>query len=366
MLATPPKSQSVRPETRPTPAKPGNKGSNLQVVRERSLPTGNTLVKDVLTSYKDRERERSKKDTPAPNSLKDKTQDNFLEILLCPPRYLSTEIANNAWMKKMKAEDKKVNIDKAMSQFFTLYGLLAQDAMAYLLPPNPGLQDEVYISNAGMLLPHLKEKTFVLSNFKAEGRPGEERVLNYFLKLTDFKQHFCPYKWEGEAETKWLRDNIYFFGYGMRSDVKAFKWMEEKFNCRGIYIHETDPLRYHLDCSIFPINRECVLLADDIPSGERKQIESVAEVVLVSKKDSQEAITNCVRVGSIIYNATTINNLKRTEDEYKHELHKNETLEKICSDKGLSLVWVNLSELEKSGAALSCCVLHLSRIAYPA
>src|SRR5208337_3563072 len=144
MLATPPKSQSVRPETRPTPAKPGNKGSNLQVVRERSLPTGNTLVKDVLTSYKDRE--RSKKDTPAPNSLKDKTQDNFLEILLCPPRYLSTEIANNAWMKKMKAEDKEVNIDKAMSQFFTLYGLLAQDAMAYLLPPNPGLQDEVYIS----------------------------------------------------------------------------------------------------------------------------------------------------------------------------------------------------------------------------
>ena len=262
----------------------------------------------------------------------------------------------------MSGEEKLVNVDKAMSQFFDLYGLLSQDAVVYLLPPKRGLQDQVYISNCSMYLPHVY-RTIVLANYTAPGRPGEEKVLSQFLDLMEFAQYPCPHKFEGEAEMKWLRDNIYFCGWGMRSQKEAFEWMTDKFDCENIYIKEVDELRYHLDCSIFPLNKECVILSEDIPE---KEIEKVAEIISVSKKDAQFSITNCVRVGNVVYNATEISELKRSDDEYEPEKHKNESLEKICSDKGLSLVWVNLSELAKSGAALSCCVNHISRIAYPA
>jgi N-dimethylarginine dimethylaminohydrolase len=107
-------------------------------------------------------------------------------------------------------------------------------------------------------------------------------------------------------------------------------------------------------------------LAEDVIDSIKKETEKHAEIISISKKDSQFSLTNAVRVGSIVFNATEISELKDTDENYAPEKHKNETLEKICRDKGLSLVWVNLSELGKSGAALSCCVNHLSRIAYPA
>lgn len=299
-------------------------------------------------------------------NVKESTQDTYLNLVMCPPQYLSTKISNNKWMKDMSASEKKVNVDKAMAQFFDLYGLLAQDAMVYLLPPKEGLQDQVYISNAGVVLPHLY-KTIVLANFTAPGRPGEEKVLSQFIDLMDFSQYPSPYKFEGEAEMKWLRDNIYICGHGMRSDIRSFKWMEERFGCKNIYLEEKDELRYHLDCTIFCINKETVLLATDgLPQSTINEIEAVAEIIPIGKKDSQYSLTNCVRVGSIIFNATNISELKRNDEEYAAEAHKNEALEKICLDKLLSLVWVNLSELGKSGAALSCCTLSLNRIPYPA
>jgi N-dimethylarginine dimethylaminohydrolase len=267
-------------------------------------------------------------------------------------------------MQGMPEEEKKINIDKAMSQFFNLYGLLAQDAIVYLLPPKEGLQDQVYISNAAMVLPHLY-KTIILANFKAPGRPGEEKVLSQFLDLMDFSQHPCPHKWEGEAETKWVREDIYLAGYGQRSEPKAYDWMEEQFGCKFIRIPMADPLRYHLDCLCFPINRECVLLAEDLPEETIAQVEKIAEVILVSKKDSQMSLTNCVRIGNVIYNATGISEMKRTHKDYEAERHKNLALEKIVEDLGLSMVWVNLSQFEASGAALSCTICHLSRMEFP-
>ena len=298
-------------------------------------------------------------------NAKESTQDTHLEIVMCPPKFLSVTKANNAWMKKMDGEDKVINLDRAMAQFFDLYGLLAQDAVVWLLPPKKGLQDAVYVSNAGAVLPHLY-KTIILANFKAEGRPGEEKVLSQFLDLMDFEQHLCPYKFEGEAELKWIRENIYIGGHSQRSDPRAYKWMEKEFGCNVILLNmSSDPLRYHLDCWTFPLNKETVLLSEDTPPETRKQIEKVAEIIPVGKKDAQYSLTNCVRIGNIIFNATNISELKRTEKEYEPERHKNEALEKICLDKGLSLVWVNLSEMGKSGAALSCCCMHLNRIGWP-
>ena len=50
----------------------------------------------------------------------------------------------------------------------------------------------------------------------------------------DYEVHMCPFKWEGEADLKYLYDNVYIGGYGIRSDIKAYEWMEEKFDMKII------------------------------------------------------------------------------------------------------------------------------------
>ena len=67
-------------------------------------------------------------------------------------------------------------------------------------------------------------------------------------------------------------------------------------------------------------------------------------------------------MGNMILCASNISELKRDHEHYDHEKAKISTLEKICADKGMEPVIFNLSEYMKSGAMLSCCIMHLNRV----
>ena len=54
--------------------------------------------------------------------------------------------------------------------------------------------------------------------------------------------------------------------------------------------------------------------------------------------------------------------MKKTDEYYEMEKHKIASLEKICSDAGMEPVLFNLSEYIKSGAMLSCMMMHLNRV----
>jgi N-dimethylarginine dimethylaminohydrolase len=294
-----------------------------------------------------------------PKEDKDKAS-TVLELLLCPPKFLSTKVRNNRWMQKMDGKELEVNVDKAMAQWHDMYSLFTQEATVYLLPPDKRYQDQVYVTNAGVVLPHVG-KLVILSKYKAEGRPGEEIELKDFCEVLDYEAVQCPHFFEGEAELKWVKDNIYIGGYGIRTDIEALNWIEKKYDAKIIKVKETDPLTYHLDCSIFPITNDKVICNNDLVKGETlKEVEKICEPIMVTKKEAEFSLTNCLRIGSVIYNVTSIKTMKEDDEEYPFEKQKNEKLEKICRDIGLEMVWVNLSEFNKSGAALSCCVMHLT------
>ena len=60
--------------------------------------------------------------------------------------------------------------------------------------------------------------------------------------------------------------------------------------------------------------------------------------------------------------ASNITELKKSDELYQGEKHKIQSLEKICSNEGMEPVIFNLSEYMKSGAMLSCMVMHLNRV----
>ena len=282
------------------------------------------------------------------------------------PFTLDTASPNNIWMQEMEKEELKINKGTAYKQFLDLYQFISGNSLAYILPSYSDFQDQVYIANLGIYLPHIKESNqIILSNFTSEPRQGEEKVGKPFFDLMEYQTTVCPFKWEGEADLKYLYDNVYIGGYGIRSQYEAYEWMEKTFDMNIIKLEMVDDYLYHLDCSIFPLTKEKTLVCTEMFSEEElAQLSQYTEIIDISVDDAFNGLTNSVRLGNMILCASNISEMTRVDENYEAEKAKIETMEKICFNEGLEPVFFNLSEYMKSGAMLSCMVMHLNYVDY--
>jgi N-dimethylarginine dimethylaminohydrolase len=293
--------------------------------------------------------------------IKTPSECPFPVFFMCPPTYVDNAVKNNPTMEEF---NEPIDKDKFMAQWYNLYNVVAGNALVYLITPRKGLQDQTYV-NSGSYLPHLKDRdVIVLSQFTAEGRDTEEDVAATLWKGLGYEIFDCPFKFEGEPELKWIPDaQTYLGGYGIRTDIRAHKWLAEKFGAKIIPIRETDEVLYHLDCSVFPIQKENVLLCTEIIDGSTvKQIAKIANVIPVSKQDCYEGICNSLQVESSIYNSSSLRYIKKGDKDYENAKNKDENLEAICSKLGLEITFFPLSEIEKSGGKLSCFFMHANYI----
>lgn len=281
-------------------------------------------------------------------------------LLLSPPLGLSTDIPNNAWMEKMSPEDRKVNLPRALEEFHGFVNKLSKDALVFLLPPYPGLQDLVYVANLGLVPTHAPE-TVILSNFKSEPRRGEDIIGANFLSQLGYRVIKAPYYFEGEADFKHIRDNVYVGAHGMRTSIKFLKWFEETFDAHVIPFEMTDPLCYHLDGCVLPLREDKVAVCVDVVGANTiKEIEKFAEIIPISQIDAQSGALNSVLVSNKIYSDTIIDSLSKYTERYDRELSKIKAVEKMAKFANFDPNFVYMSEFEKSGAALSCLVMNLN------
>lgn len=286
--------------------------------------------------------------------------------LLNFPFSLSTDNPNNIWMQELTDTQAKLDRPKAYKQFMDLYNFMAANSLVFLLPSEGNFQDLVYTANLGIHLPHIKdENIIILSNYTSEPRKGEEFVGEKFFTQMGYQTHISPYKWEGEADLKHLYDNVYIGGYGIRSNIQTYDWMEKEFDMKIIKVAMVDEYLYHLDCSIFPLGLEKTLVCTELYEKEEiEEIEKYTEIVDVSADDALGGLTNSVRLGNMVLTASNISELKKTHPDYLPEKKKLDFLENLCASEGMELVVFNLSEFMKSGALLSCLVMHLNRVDY--
>jgi len=280
------------------------------------------------------------------------------------PFSLSTSDPNNIWMQELTDDELQINKPKAYKQFMDLYNFMSGQSLVYLLPSEGSFQDQVYVANLGLQLPHIKDENHILlSNYTSDPRKGEELVGEKFFQQMGYKTHISPFKWEGEADIKHLYDNVYIGGYGIRSNIKTYEWMEKNFDMNIIKVAMVDEYMYHLDCSIFPLNHDKTLVCTELyDPKEIKQIEQYTEIIDVDVDNALGGMTNSVRMGNMILCASNIAELKKSDELYLPEKLKIKALEKICSDEGMEPIIFNLSEYMKSGAMLSCMVMHLNRV----
>lgn len=289
------------------------------------------------------------------------THQDIPAFLMSLPLGLSTDAANNVWMQEMSAHDRRVDRAKAIHQFRELYAFLAARSVVYLLPSRDGLQDQVYVANLAVVLPHTEERTAVVSNFRSEPRRGEQGPGVEFLRQLGLAVEIAPPFFEGEADLKHLRDNVYIGAHRLRTSREALRWFEERFGMEVIPFEMESEYLYHLDCSVFPITREEVVVCTELAAPETlAAIERHASIVDVSESDAEGGVTNCVRIGEFVLCASHMEELPQSHEDYPYERSKIRTLEEVCAKLGLTPVFFNLSEFLKSGAMLSCMVMHLN------
>jgi N-dimethylarginine dimethylaminohydrolase len=234
------------------------------------------------------------------------------------------------------------------------------------VPGDCGLQDLVFTANIGLVLEHLPARdTVVISNYKSEPRIGETEVGVKFFQSMGYKTIVPTTKFEGEAELKHLHGNVYVGGYGLRSDRETYTQLEEQFGMKVIKVREHDPYLYHLDCTVFPLTDEKTIVCTEMfDRKEISEIERHTEVIDITRKEALPGLCNSVRLGNLILNGSNIHELARGSEAYKLELQKTRKLEDVATENGFEVALFNLSEYQKSGAALSCMVMHLNRASY--
>lgn len=284
-------------------------------------------------------------------------------FLMSPPDFLAAEQANNVWMRDLPAELRRIDRARAAAEFMQVYSFLAARARVFLLPSRPGLQDQTYVANLAAVLPHTPDHRVVVANFRSEPRRGETEAGLAFLRLIGNPCIVSPPFFEGEADLKYLNGNVYIGAHGMRTSEEALRWLEEEFAMEVIPLRVTNEYLYHLDCLVFPVSREEVFLCTRFVEPEiLARIERHVGVVDVSPISAIAGITNCVRIGEHILCATHIDDLDEGHPEWAGERAKIDELESICRDRGLTPKYFKLTEFLKSGALLSCMVMHLNHL----
>ena len=297
-------------------------------------------------------------------NLKDLNMPVFMMNI---PLSYSTDVRNNVWMDEYDDKDIIVNKEKAIREMWEVYSFLSSQGFVYLLPTpnNCSLQDLVFVANNGIMLNHLDNPVYIGSNFTAKNRIGEEKIGMDFFASMGIKSIQCPFAFEGEAELKHVRDNIYIGSYGMRSQIESYEWMEREFDMKVVPLKLTDPYNYHLDCTIFPLTKEKIIMAvDAYTKKEVKSIEKIAEIIPITLEQAHTGLANSIRVNNYIINASDIDFLSKRSEDYRLESDKNFRLEQIAGQNGMEVAYFNMEEYMKGGGLLSCCVLHVNRHSY--
>jgi N-dimethylarginine dimethylaminohydrolase len=297
-------------------------------------------------------------------------QLSFPVLLMNLPLSLSASIPNNAYMDDLRPSEREIRLDRALAQFRALYEHIARRAVVYLLPSTPGFQDQTYVSNLGVVLPHRGEDTVIISRFRSRPRVGEERTGAKFFDLMNFKVEQPPATFagepvylEGEADLKHIRGNLYVGAHAMRTSRSGLSWAAERFDMKIIPFRIADPYLYHLDCCLFRMTEDAVLLCTSVADrASLRALERHCEIIDISLQHTRAGITNGLLLPNEILCDSPVATLRRGSESYAVEKSKIERLEEIGARFGRAVRLFCMSEFYKSGALLSCLVMHIRQV----
>lgn len=263
-----------------------------------------------------------------------------MNILMCEPKYYDLNYEINPWMNRKMA----VHKNKAQLQWEALK-LQLQSCHIHLdfIPAVPEFPDLVFTANAALIL----GETAYLSHFRYPERQGESAfnkawfVEHQFL-VDDFAlAHQCYF--EGAGDVLLAGNDRIFAGYGFRSDLAYYHYLDEVTAADLIYCELVDPYFYHLDTCFCPLDANTALWWPAAFSPRAQlAMRSAIDLIDVSFEEAKRFACNAIVCDQkILMPSGCTETQKRLED------------------KGFEVFVCEMSEFIKSGGACKCLVLNL-------
>lgn len=275
-------------------------------------------------------------------------------ILMCAPEHFGVVYAINPWMKPGDWKQDETGLAKQSWQEWTnLRQTLAKlGAEIDLVPAETGVPDLVFTANAALVL----DRKALLARFRHPQRREEEKYYEAAFRMLQARGlidsiHKFPdgIAHEGAGDCVFDRTrNLFWTGYGPRSDVASRETIEDIFGVEVIPLELADPRFYHMDTALSALPHGEVMYVPEAFTAEGRAIikdrVDAAQRIEIGMDDACQLAANTVCIG---------NNLVMPGCGRK--------LRAELEGRGYKVVTVPLGSFLRSGGAAFCLTLRLDR-----
>jgi N-dimethylarginine dimethylaminohydrolase len=283
--------------------------------------------------------------------------DHTARFLMCRPEHFAVSYTINPWMDPKRWADDAGAHAAAEHEWAALHRkLLELGAAVELVPPAAGLPDLVFTANAAVVL----NRQVLLARFRHPERQREEGHFEAAFRslqargLVDAVRRLPEgLVLEGAGDCVWdERRNLFWMGYGRRSDASAAHAVEDVFGQDVVALELADPRFYHIDTAFAPLpGGEVMYLPRAFTAAGRAAIhERVApnERIEIAIEDGCRLAANAVALGNTLIMSGCSRRLRAQ-----------------LGARGYDVVTTPLSSFLRSGGSAFCLTLRLDRRTVP-
>lgn len=273
-------------------------------------------------------------------------------ILMCRPEHFGVVYAINPWMDPDEWErDEEALAAASQVEWIGLRKALRDlGAQVELVPAAAGLPDLVFTANAAVVL----DRRALLARFRYPERQAEEshfaavfRRLRARGVIDEFEPLPDGLVLEGAGDCVFDRTrNLFWLGYGPRSDAAAAKVVEAVFGVEVAALELADPCFYHLDTALCPLSGgEVMYVPGAFTANGRDMIAArvpAAQRIEIDETDAVQLAANAVCIGDAVVMSGCGARLRAQLDE-----------------RGYRVLTMPLNSFLRSGGSAFCLTLRL-------
>lgn len=260
-----------------------------------------------------------------------------MRILMCRPDFYDVVYEINPWMDTSKKPNKAL----AKEQWENLYRLYRKlNVDIQLIEQGEDVPDMVFTANGGIVYNNI----FISGHYRFKERQGEEPLFQKWFSKNGFEIKTLEHFQGGEGDALMYQD-IYYMGYGFRSDKESHDEIAQLLHVPKISIKLVDPYFYDFDTTFCPVGDRGVLYFPDAYDEHGKEIAAQIDgAIALTREQAENFVCNSVYVDGKLLVGFLDEGLKNK-------------LKKIDVEP----ILLNMSEFKKAGGGIKCLTLYIEQ-----
>jgi N-dimethylarginine dimethylaminohydrolase len=256
---------------------------------------------------------------------------------MCPPQHFDVTYRINPWMDPAVPVDR----DRAMRQWSALREAL--EALGHdvdVVDPAPGQPDMVFAANSAVVA----GGRVLTAHMATRERGGEEAPYRAWFAARGFRPvRRARFANEGQGDFVVVGDRL-VAGWGFRTDLRAHAEAAAWFGRPVTSVRLVDPRRYHLDLGLAALDERTIVYDPSAfdAAGRTTLARCFPDALVACADDAHDFGLNLCSDGTHVLLPASAHGLARR-----------------LRDHGFEPVPLDVSELEKAGGSVKCCVLEL-------